>query len=619
MINTRLRAAAVACLLLLALAVPSTAPAAVTGISDQHIASWSSGTRTFFGTFGIGQLRYITRWDVANDPASEAYRALTAWLASATALNKPIMISFDHSDAPYPSVADYSRAVARFHATWPSVTEFTAWNEPNRAESGLNPNADAARAAQYWDALSDVCPSCTVAAGDFSDSPGISTYLNTYKSTIASSSNHTVRTWAIHAYTAANSGDASYFNYFVQNTGTQPIWITEVGAQLCVRSGTTYAYRTMQQQAAAAAIILELSTINGRIARTYYYQLAGGSTQAECTDGIGGYWDTALYGPGDVARPAVATIFPGSNTPGPAPSLATASGRTAFADVTGDGRADAVVANTTLNVTARPSTGSGFLANETWTSDFPFYGDRATFFGDVTGDGKADALAVNAGIPVAVRRSTGAGFAPNETWTDIPFYGNKGTFLADVTGDGKADLVALNDYVGAMVRRSTGAGFSPNEQWTDIPFYGSRGTFLADVTGDGKADLVALNDNAVFIRRSTGSGFSSNEQWTSIPFYGDQATFLADVTGDGKADLVALNAGSPVTVRRSTGGGFSANESWTAGPFSGDLMTRMADVTRDGKADLIAVDAQGPIRVRRAANGGFWSDEVWTDMPFYAQ
>lgn len=570
MINTRLRAAAVACLLLLALAVPSTAPAAVTGISDQHIASWSSGTRTFFGTFGIGQLRYITRWDVANDPASEAYRALTAWLASATALNKPIMISFDHSDAPYPSVADYSRAVARFHATWPSVTEFTAWNEPNRAESGLNPNADAARAAQYWDALSDVCPSCTVAAGDFSDSPGISTYLNTYKSTIASSSNHTVRTWAIHAYTAANSGDASYFNYFVQNTGTQPIWITEVGAQLCVRSGTTYAYRTMQQQAAAAAIILELSTINGRIARTYYYQLAGGSTQAECTDGIGGYWDTALYGPGDVARPAVATIFPGSNTPGPAPSLATASGRTAFADVTGDGRADAVVANTTLNVTARPSTGSGFLANETWTSDFPFYGDRATFFGDVTGDGKADALAVNAGIPVAVRRSTGAGFAPNETWTDIPFYGNKGTFLADVTGD-------------------------------------------------GKADLVALNDNAVFIRRSTGSGFSSNEQWTSIPFYGDQATFLADVTGDGKADLVALNAGSPVTVRRSTGGGFSANESWTAGPFSGDLMTRMADVTRDGKADLIAVDAQGPIRVRRAANGGFWSDEVWTDMPFYAQ
>lgn len=602
------------------LAVPSNAPAAVTGISDQHIEGWGSGTKAFFGTFGIGQLRYITRWDVADDPSSTAYRAMTAWLGSATLLNKPIMVSFDHSDMPYPPVAAYSAAVSRFRATWPSVTEFTAWNEPNRAEpGGLNPNADPARAAQYWDALSDVCPSCTVAAGDFSDSPGISTYLSTYKRTIATGSDHAVRIWAAHAYTAANAGDYSYFNYFVQNTGTQPIWITEVGAQLCVRSGATYVYRTFQQQTAAAVAIVELSTASARIGRTYYYQLAGGSTEAECRDGIGGYWDSALYGPGDLARPAVAAIFPGANTPGPGAWLATASGRTAFADVTGDGRADAVVANTTLNVTARRSSGSGFLANETWTWDFPFYGDRETFFGDVTGDGKADALAVNATLPVTVRRSTGGDFSPNETWTDIPFYGNKGTFLADVTGDRKADLVALNDYVGAMVRRSTGAGFSPNEQWTDIPFYGSRGTFLADVTGDGKADLVALNDNAVVVRRSTGGGFAPNEQWTSIPFYGDTATFVTDVTGDGKADLVALNAGAPVTVRRSTGGGFSPNESWTAGPFSGNLMTRMADVTRDGKADLVAVDAQGPIRVRRAADGGFWGDEVWTDMPYYAQ
>ena len=45
-----------------------------------------------------------------------------------------------------------------------------------------------------------------------------------------------------------------------------------------------------------------------------------------------------------------------------------------------------------------------FSGNESWTSN-PYYGTRGTFFADVTGDGKADAIVVN-NDKVTVRRAT---------------------------------------------------------------------------------------------------------------------------------------------------------------------------------------------------------------------
>jgi hypothetical protein len=54
-------------------------------------------------------------------------------------------------------------------------------------------------------------------------------------------------------------------------------------------------------------------------------------------------------------------------------------------------------------VTVRRSTGSGFGPNEDATHG-PYYGTRGTFFADVTGDGRADAIVVN-NDTVTVRRS----------------------------------------------------------------------------------------------------------------------------------------------------------------------------------------------------------------------
>lgn len=175
---------------------------------------------------------------------------------------------------------------------------------------------------------------------------------------------------------------------------------------------------------------------------------------------------------------------------------------TFFADVTGDGKADAIVVNDNYT-TVRRSTGSGFAPNERWT-DVPYYGGlgyNSAYFADVTGDGKADAIVINSDY-VWVRRSTGSTFASNERWTNEAFYATIGlTQFADVTGDGKADAIAVTpDHV--MVRRSTGTGFLASENWTNDPYYGARGTYFVDVTGDIKADAIIVSNDKVTVRRA---------------------------------------------------------------------------------------------------------------------
>src|SRR4051794_11920115 len=87
-------------------------------------------------------------------------------------------------------------------------------------------------------------------------------------------------------------------------------------------------------------------------------------------------------------------------------------------------------------VTVRRSDGNAFGPNEEWTAE-AYYGSIGTVFADVTGNGSADAIVVNEDT-VTVRRNTGNGFGANEDWTHGPFYGTRGTFFVDVTGDGKA-------------------------------------------------------------------------------------------------------------------------------------------------------------------------------------
>ncbi|HYM36307.1 MAG TPA: VCBS repeat-containing protein, partial [Steroidobacteraceae bacterium] len=214
-----------------------------------------------------------------------------------------------------------------------------------------------------------------------------------------------------------------------------------------------------------------------------------------------------------------------------------------------------------------PPRAVNFGPNQSWTTQ-PYFGSMGTFFADVDGDGKADAIVVNSNT-ITVRSSSGSSFGSNQDWTHGPYFGTHGTFFADVNGDGKADAIVVNDNT-VIVRRSTADcfivcvnyRFGSNEDWTHGPYFGSTMTTFADVDGDGKADAIVVNGSQVVVRRSDGSKFKPNEIWTSSFTPGTWGTYFFDVDGDGKADLIAVNQSS-ILVNLSTGNGFAPATNWT--------------------------------------------------------
>lgn len=290
-----------------------------------------------------------------------------------------------------------------------------------------------------------------------------------------------------------------------------------------------------------------------------------------------------------------------------------------FADVSGDGRADAIVVNPN-GVFVRTSNGSSFPAAglSNWTG-IGYFGQKGTHFADVSGDGRADAIVVN-NNGVVVRTSNGTSFpgASQASWTEAAYYGDRGTHFADVSGDGRADAIVVNGN-GITVRTSNGTSFPAATQslWVGT-FIGAIGNFFADVNADGRADAIAVQTNGVFVRLSSGTSFGTSSNWTGGAYFGDRGVFFADVNADGRADAIVVNAGG-VTVRRSNGTSFTGNETWTSNPYYGERGTLFADVNGGGRADAIAVTEGGVFA--RLSSGTVFSTTTnnWTSGSYYGQ
>jgi hypothetical protein len=274
---------------------------------------------------------------------------------------------------------------------------------------------------------------------------------------------------------------------------------------------------------------------------------------------------------------------------------------TYFADVTGDGRADAIAVNTDGTVYVSPSGSNGVSGYNLWTNSLRGYGSPpqyGTYFADVEGIGRADAIAVNdstEGNAIYVAHNTGSSFAGASQWISN-FSGPLGTFFADMNGDKKADAITVSTSGQVQVALSNGQQFLAPTTWSNsLRGYGTPpqyGTYFADVEGIGRADAIAVNDstegNAIYVAHNTGSSLSGASQWLSN-FHGSVATFFADVNGDGKADAIAVNSDA-IYVALSNGHGFGSTIKWTSGSFLGTGGELFADLNADMKADVIAIN-----------------------------
>lgn len=325
--------------------------------------------------------------------------------------------------------------------------------------------------------------------------------------------------------------------------------------------------------------------------------------------------------------------------PGIASNCVPGSYATQFADVTGDKAADQIIVNDAGIVVLRTDTITHTLGpiGEVWSS-VPFFGAYHidgltvgnTFFADVDGDGKADAIVVN-DTATTVRRSDGNKFLSNETWATgliarsyhISGVSHPNVYFVDVNHDGLADAVSVDDSgVWVQLADKVHHSFLTATNWTGSPFYGTNGTFFADVTGDGSADAIAVNRNrlggaAISVRPSNGSSFSASQSWPALGYY---PTAFVDITGDGAADEVMNLGGSGLWVGPSYASSFnfSKNPAWSSSAFYGDYGTAYASLDNDpnhpNTVDVIKLNHDG-ITVETSYGSSFSVPISWS-YPF---
>lgn len=293
-------------------------------------------------------------------------------------------------------------------------------------------------------------------------------------------------------------------------------------------------------------------------------------------------------------------------------------------DVTGDGRADAVVRDPGPDAGAlRVYPNNGSTTSNPWTGAFSLAGSQWAFanallVADVTGDGRPDLVArdpsvgngtlwvypnngATTGNPWTSRFSAGTG------WNTV-----NALLLDDVTGDGQPDLVARDPSVdnGTLwVYPSNGS--TTSNPWTRPRIWSGTGWNIAtalmigDVTGDGHPEML-LRDSTGALWIYPHNGATNSNPWTSrVPAGGGwnlaDVLLLGDVTGDGHRDIV---------VRDSTGGlwiypnsGATTGNPWTVPRYSAgsgwDAVDSMmlADLAGNGHPSLVG---------RALAAGDLW-------------
>jgi hypothetical protein len=285
---------------------------AVIGIGDP-IPSMFADPR--FSRLGIRTAREVVPWDVVTRQADEPdLAAFRVWLRAAQAAKVTPLISFGadfgNPAANYvPTVSQYDRAVKAFLDAFPQIRTYTAWNEPDFVYRSLARHPDLA--ANYFNALFELCHRCTVLAGDvylptaaavprsarasfFNGIPPLGPWLRAYIRGLR----HRPAGWALHDYIEVRGRNTLQLRTLMSMT-SGPIWLDETGGVL-QRGHWWFPNQSATSAAQDEQFLLALTKRYHRVTHIYHYEWQGVANAG---------WDSGLIGPNGTPRPAYTVLL----------------------------------------------------------------------------------------------------------------------------------------------------------------------------------------------------------------------------------------------------------------------------------------------------------------------
>ena len=177
------------------------------------------------------------------------------------------------------------------------------WNEANRGnvrERGDNYDSPSAKqSAQYYLALKQACPSCTVVGLDVLDSTDIGatlSYINAFKHDVGKG--HMPKIWGLHNYCDTNRFEDNGTKAVLADIPGQ-LWLTETGGIAKLAPSFPYSLAARRGRRATCSRSPRSSS---RITRLYVYSDFGGAAP-------NGGFDAGLTGKNGQPRPAYCMFY----------------------------------------------------------------------------------------------------------------------------------------------------------------------------------------------------------------------------------------------------------------------------------------------------------------------
>jgi hypothetical protein len=238
--------------------------------------------------------RYIAPYDAAVRPYS--LTLATQWIRAAEAAHQQVLVSFYHSEytpTKMPSIKTYEKDVRKFMKDFPNVHQYQPWDETNRGnvrysyEKYNSPTA--VESAEYYKALRNVCPKCTIVGLDILDQEAVGptiAYISAFKAEVRRLHAPMPGLWGLHDYSDTNRFSSERTRAILKVISGN-VWLTETGG--IVKFGGAFPNSRgsgLTRAAKALNYMFAIASAHARIKRLYIYQWTGGTASTIFDSGL---------------------------------------------------------------------------------------------------------------------------------------------------------------------------------------------------------------------------------------------------------------------------------------------------------------------------------------------